>query len=426
MNSQYRVPYLGRPLSGVVRPPGSKSITNRALICAAAADGESRLLRALKSEDTQMMIDGLNQLGVSVFWQGDDLVVRGGIASLPMQSVEVFVGNSGTTIRFLSALAAAIGGSYKFDGIKRMRMRPIEDLADALRQLGVKAACGSNGCPPLELASNGFSSKQCSVRGNLSSQYLSGLLMASVASGDEVRISVVGELVSKPYVDITLGVMRAFGATVINKGYRQFESSEDSSYVAARYVIEPDASAASYFFAVAAVTGGSVTVRGLSKDAKQGDVAFCDCLAEMGCTVIYDQDAITVIGGKLNGIDVDMNAISDTVPTLAVVALFAKGPTTIRNVEHVRHKETDRISDLSSELVKLGATVEERQDGLTIMPGELCEATIDTYNDHRIAMSFAVAGLMINGVVINDPVCCEKTYPEFFSDLEKLINQEQV
>ena len=220
--------------------------------------------------------------------------------------------------------------------------------------------------------------------------------------------------------------MKAFGAAPLNKGYHSFERSKDSKYVATQYAIEPDASAASYFFAVAAVTGGRVTVSGLSADAMQGDVAFCNCLADMGCTVIYDKDAITVIGGTLNGIDVDMNAISDTVPTLAVVALFANGPTNISNVEHVRHKETDRISDLSRELVKLGATVDERQDGLTIHPGELRAASIATYNDHRIAMSFAVAGLMISGVVINDPGCCEKTYPEFFSDLEKLINQDEV
>ena len=425
MNTQYPVRYLGKPLSGVVRPPGSKSITNRALICAAAADGESRLLRALRSEDTQMMIEGLNQLGVSVSWQGDDLVVRGGTDSVPRQSIDVFVGNSGTTIRFLSALAAAIGGSYKFDGIQRMRLRPIEDLADAFRQLGVRASCNATGCPPLELVSNGFSGNHCSVRGNLSSQYLSGLLMASVASGEAVQITVEGELVSKPYVDITLDVMKAFGAAPLNKGYHSFEISKDSKYLATEYAIEPDASAASYFFAVAAITGGRVTVSGLSADAMQGDVAFCNCLADMGCTVIYDKDAITVIGGSLNGIDVDMNAISDTVPTLAVVALFANGPTNISNVEHVRHKETDRISDLSRELVKLGATVDERQDGLTINPGELRAASIATYNDHRIAMSFAVAGLMISGVVINDPGCCEKTYPEFFSDLEKLINQDE-
>ena len=426
MNTQYPVRYIGRPLSGVVRPPGSKSITNRALICAAAADGESRLLRALRSEDTQMMIEGLNQLGVSVSWQGDDLVVRGGTDSVPRQSIDVFVGNSGTTIRFLSALAAAIGGSYKFDGIQRMRLRPIEDLADAFRQLGVRASCTATGCPPLELVSSGFTGNQCSVRGNLSSQYLSGLLMASVASGEAVQITVEGELVSKPYVDITLDVMKAFGAAPLNKGYHSFEISKDSKYLATEYAIEPDASAASYFFAVAAVTGGRVTVSGLSADAMQGDVAFCNCLADMGCTVIYDKDAITVIGGTLNGIDVDMNAISDTVPTLAVVALFANGLTNISNVEHVRHKETDRISDLSRELVKLGATVDERQDGLTIHPGELRAASIATYNDHRIAMSFAVAGLMISGVVINDPGCCEKTYPEFFSDLEKLINQDEV
>ena len=426
MTSPYRVPYLGRQLSGCVQPPGSKSITNRALICAALADGESRLVRALESEDTQLMIDGLNLLGIGVTWEGRDLLVRGSSDLSLIDHKDVFVGNSGTTIRFLSSLAAAIGGSYRFDGIERMRMRPIKDLADAFQQLGVKAICSETGCPPFEVISNGFLGGECFVRGDISSQYLSGLLMAAVAASEGIEVRVQGDLVSKPYVDITLSVMEAFGVPLDKREYRRFEIKKGLGYQATEYNIEPDASAASYFFAVAAVTGGTVTVEGLSKHALQGDVAFCDCLAEMGCTVQYDEACITITGGVLQGVDVDMNAISDTVPTLAVVALFANGPTNIRNVEHVRHKETDRITDLARELRKLGAKVDERQDGLTITPRELCGASVDTYNDHRIAMSFAVAGLMIKDVSINDPMCCEKTYPNFFTDLEKLISDGDV
>lgn len=364
------------------------------------------------------MVDALNQVGMSVCWDGPDLVVQGIIK--PSEQ-NIFVANSGTTIRFLSAMLAAIGGDYKFDGIERMRMRPIKDLADALTQLGVNATCSDSGCPPLEILSRGFTQSRCVVRGDISSQYLSGLLMAAPACERQVEIGVKGKLVSVPYVDITLSVMSAFGVNVSKGDYQSFLVSPSDSYSSCEYAIEPDASAASYFFAAAAVTGGTVTVSGLTRDAMQGDVAFCDCLAKMGCEVEYGSDSITVTGGPLNGIDIDMNAISDTVPTLGVVALFAHGTTNIRNVAHVRHKETDRISDLGTELKKFGAEITERPDGLSINAGDLHGATIDTYNDHRMAMSFAIAGLKIENVIINNPGCCEKTYPEFFTDLERIL-----
>ena len=366
------------------------------------------------------MIEALNLMGMSVTWEGDDLVVQGSIS--PGEH-DIFVANSGTTIRFLSAMLAASGGNYRLDGIERMRARPIKDLVDAFNQLGVNATCAANGCPPLEVHSSGFTKPSCTVRGNISSQYLSGLMMSAPAADRRITIDVEGELVSVPYVDITLAVMSAFGVSVDNDNYRRFTVEADESFSACDYEIEPDASAASYFFAVAAVTGGTVTVSGLTKDAIQGDVAFCECLARMGCKVEYGENSISVTGGPLTGIDVDMNAISDTVPTLGVVALFADGPTNIRNVAHVRHKETDRISDLATELKKLGAEISERQDGLAITPGVLRSADIDTYNDHRMAMSFAIAGLKIDGVAINDPGCCEKTYPKFFDDLEELLDK---
>jgi len=365
------------------------------------------------------MIEALNQLGMSVIWEGDDLIVQGSIA--PGEH-DIFVANSGTTIRFLSAMLAASGGNYRLNGIERMRARPIKDLVDALNQLGVDVTCGDNGCPPLDVRSSGFTEPTCSVRGDISSQYLSGLMMAAPVADHRITINVEGELVSVPYVDITLSVMSAFGVSVGNDNYQSFSVEVDESFSACDYEIEPDASAASYFLAVAAVTGGTVTISGLSNDSIQGDVAFCECLARMGCIVEYGEDSITVTGGPLIGIDVDMNAISDTVPTLGVVALFAEGTTNIRNVAHVRHKETDRISDLARELEKLGANVVERNDGLSITPGVLRSAEIDTYNDHRMAMSFAIAGLKNEGVAINDPRCCEKTYPKFFDDLERLLD----
>jgi 3-phosphoshikimate 1-carboxyvinyltransferase len=258
------------------------------------------------------------------------------------------------------------------------------------------------------------------VAGNISSQFLSGLLLAAPCAAATVDLHVVGDLVSRPYVEMTLAVMTAFGVCCTTEDLSRFIIPADRPYGAGPYAIEPDASAASYFFAAAAVTGGEVTVPGLSHDSLQGDVAFCDCLAQMGCKVQYETDAITVTGRRLHGIEVDMNAISDTVQTLAAVALFAEGPTTITNVGHIRHKETDRLAALATELGKLGATVDQRPDGLRIVPGPLRPAEIDTYDDHRMAMSLAIVGLRSPGVVIRDPGCTAKTYPRFFEDLARL------
>ena len=421
LNEQYNVPFVNRPVSGSIRPPGSKSITNRALICAAAAGDKSVLQNALDSEDTQVMVTALNQLGLDVRWEGPNLLVDGGVERIKEPESEIFVANSGTTIRFLGALLAGVGGNFRLNGIARMEERPIKDLVDALRQLGVDAKCSETGCPPLWFDSHGFHHSNCTIKGDISSQYLSGMLMAAPLASKALSISVDGDLVSVPYIDITLEVMNAFGVSVRCDQYREFMVPATSSYRGTVYDIEPDASAASYFFALAAITRGEITVSGLGKNAIQGDIAFVECLEAMGCEVEYAESSITVIGKPLKGIDVDMNAISDTVPTLGVVALFANGTTNIRNVEHVRHKETDRITDLARELIKLGADVDERTDGLSITPVKMKAAEIETYNDHRMAMSFAVAGTMIDGVTIHDPACCEKTYPKFFDDLVELL-----
>jgi 3-phosphoshikimate 1-carboxyvinyltransferase len=411
------------PLDAVIRPPGSKSITNRALVCAALADGTSVLEGALDSEDTLVMIESLRQLGLSVEHAADAarITITGGAGAMPRTEADLFVANSGTTIRFLTAMLAACHGSFRLDGIQRMRERPIGDLMDALNQLGGQVTSETgNGCPPVRMAASGLAGGRATIRGDMSSQFLSGLLMACPAARSDVELRVEGKLVSQPYVTMTLGVMEAFGVNVSAGDLSRFEIPHGAGYRAARYAIEPDASAASYFWGAAAIAGGRVLVDGLTRDALQGDVAFCDCLASMGCAVEHQQDGIQVTGGPLQGIDVDMKAISDTVQTLAAVALFADGPTTITGVAHIRHKETDRIGDLACELRRVGAKVDELPDGLRITPRPLHGAEIVTYNDHRMAMSLALVGLRTPGIVILDPNCTRKTYPAFFSDLAML------
>lgn len=437
----------GGPVCGSIRPPGSKSLTNRALICAAMADGPSRLTGALASEDTAVMIDALRSIGVNVDVgdAGRTLSVERTTATAAdpansqTASTEIYIANSGTSIRFLTAALSAFGGRYRLHGVDRMHQRPIGDLVDALGGViaGKVVAESPGNCPPVRIDSRGWSGHAIEVAGSVSSQFLSGLMMAAPIAGSRndnsqpTRIGVVGELVSRPYVDMTAEVMRAFGAGVdvvpgdASRGESLAVLVAAKPYRGRDYAIEPDASAASYFWATAAITGGSITVEGLTKQAMQGDVGFCEVLHQMGCEVHDRGDGITVVGRPLKGVDVDMNMISDTVQTLAVVALFAEGPTRVRGVAHNRFKETDRIGDLACELRKLGATVEEHDDGLTICaePDSLHGATLETYHDHRMAMSLALAGLRIPGVRILDPACTSKTYPEFFADLERLIGR---
>ena len=412
------------PIHGSIRPPGSKSITNRALMCAALAGGESLLRGALVSEDTHVMIDSLKRLGIDVDLRdgGTTLHVAGCCGKIPQAEAELFVANSGTTIRFLTALVTLGKGTYRLDGIERMRQRPIGDLLDALNQLGASAHSETNNnCPPVLVKAKGLNGGVAKVRGDISSQYLSGLLMATPYAKENVEILVDGDLVSRPYVAMTLAVMKSFGVQVDDEDLNRFTINAPQAYTGCNYAIEPDASAASYFWAAAAITQGEVRVEGLSRDALQGDVAFCDCLQQMGCHVDYQDNAVIVTGRSLQGINVNMNAISDTVQSLAAVAIYADGPTTITGVAHNRHKETDRIGDLACELRKFGAVVEELDDGLKITPpAQLSAAQIETYNDHRMAMSLALVGLGTPGVVINNPECTQKTYPHYFDDLARL------
>lgn len=410
------------PVRGVVRPPGSKSITNRAVVCAALADGSSVLHGVLDSDDTRVMFTALEQLGVAIAWDREAAVMRivGSGGRLRPGPLELYAENSGTTLRFLAAVVALGQGLYRLDGNARMRQRPIAGLIDALGRLGVSIHAESDtGCPPIRIDAVGIPGGRTLVAGDVSSQFLSGLLLAAPYAANVVDVQVSTELVSSPYVAMTESVMEAFGVRVKSDSGGHYRVLP-AKYHGRDYSIEPDASAATYFWGAAAVTGGEVTVDGLSRASLQGDTAFVDCLAGMGCEVQESQSGLLVRGGTLRGIDVDLRDLSDTVPTLAVVALFADGPTTIRGVSHVRHKESDRLGDLARELRRLGANVEEHSDGLTITPGTLRGSRLATYDDHRLAMAFALVGLRVPGVEIENPECTAKTYPRFFEALERM------
>ena len=417
---------LARPPRAMIGLPGSKSITNRAMVLASLNSRQTpcSLTGVLHSEDTEVMVEALGRLGYAVQPHWSQARIEIGLNRsgrlVPAREADLFVANSGTSMRFLTALAALGEGCYRLDGIARMRERPIQDLLTALAALGVRAECESpNGCPPVILHANGMTGGNVVIRGDLSSQFLSGLLLAAPWMQQPLRVQVQGRLVSIPYVNMTLAMLRQWGiearATGLDTGSNVCIEVELARTAGAdHYHVEPDASAASYFLAAAAITGGEVGVTGLSLHASmQGDVAFAQCLIDMGCALVSPAP-LTIRGGPLKGIDVDMNAISDCVMTLAAVACLAEGPTTIRNIAHIRHKETDRIHALAIELRRLGAGVEEWADSLKITPAPLRPAAVDTYNDHRMAMSLALLGLRTPGITVKDPGCVRKTYPGFF------------
>jgi 3-phosphoshikimate 1-carboxyvinyltransferase len=428
---------LERPARAIIDVPPSKSITNRALVLAALASRSQACTIdwVLESEDTEVMLAALRDLGFpvkvrrqTVLGCSDRFVHIGTTpqeAIIPASAADLFVGNSGTTMRFLTALVSLGHGRYRLDGVPRMRERPIEDLLDALRQLGVEASSElGNGCPPVLVHGKGLDGGRVRIKGDVSSQFLSGVLLVAPPARGDVVIEVDGPLVSLPYIQMTVALMRQFGARLEVEEWKRFSIPGRQTYSLSRFAVEPDASSASYFFGAAALAGGEVSIRGLKAGSLQGDVGFVDKLEAMGCLVFREERGITVRGGPLRGIDVDMNAISDCVMTLAAVACFAEGPTTIRNVAHIRHKETDRLSALAAELRRVGAEVGEFPDGLRITPRPLHGAVVETYNDHRMAMSLALIGLRVPGVVIRNPGCVAKTYPRFFHDLERLREKE--
>jgi len=424
---------LRRPPSATVRVPGSKSITNRALVLAAqlSKGTDAEIHGALRCEDTDVMIECLRKLGhyVQTNWSlAKPLVVvnsgdHSDILGFNVQEADLYTANSGTTMRFLTAMVSRGCGRFRLDGTPRMRERPIEDLLLALQQLGVNAYSENrNGRPPVVVEANGLKGGSVRIKGNTSSQFLSALLMVAPEAGADVEIEVDGMLVSWPYVEMTVQLMHEAGyaVEVVTEPVFRFHIPRQHCYGMPPVSVEPDASAASYFLAAAAISGGNVCVAGLGLESIQGDLRFVELLEQMGCRLLPNPFGLDLEGGPLRGIDADMNDISDTVMTLAAVACFAEGPTTIRNVAHIRHKETDRLAALAAELRRVGAGVDEFADGLTITPRPLHGAEIETYNDHRMAMSMALIGLKVPGVVIKDPGCVAKTYPGFFADLEKL------
>jgi 3-phosphoshikimate 1-carboxyvinyltransferase len=412
-----------RPLSqcdGVVTIPGSKSYTHRALILSSLADGESILIHALRCEDTERTAQALLKFGVEIFWESDAVRILGRGGKFKAAEDRIDVGNSGTSMRFLTALAALNNGITLLDGSERMRKRPIGELLSGLGELGVRAySQKGNDYPPVIVESQGLKGGTVKIKGEESSQFLSGLLMVAPYAQRDVSIEVTGSLASEPYVDITLDVMSAFGVGIRNQGYRSFFIKAGQRYLPQKYRIEGDASNASYFFSAAAVCRGKVKVKNLNPATIQGDIGFLDILERMGCGVTRGSDWIEVLGGELHGIEIDMNEMPDLVPTLAVTAAFARGKTVIRNIGHLRFKESDRIHALAAELGKMGIRVNEGEDGLEVEGGKPQGAEIETYDDHRMAMSFAIAGLGAPGVKIKGERCVDKSFPEFWEELQK-------
>ncbi|MBM4305961.1 MAG: 3-phosphoshikimate 1-carboxyvinyltransferase [Deltaproteobacteria bacterium] len=401
--------------------PGSKSYTHRTLIVSALAEGESILINALRSEDTNHTIHGLKKFGVRIYWKGDRLHVQGKGGKLAASEERLFVGNSGTSMRFLTALAALKNGRTLLDGSERMRGRPIEDLLGGLRALGIRSySKEGNGCPPVVVESQGLKGGTTKIRGEESSQFLSALLMVAPYASRDVTVELMGNLASKPYVDITRQVISAFGVEVQGEGYHSFFVRSGQRYLPQVYRIEGDASHASYFLSAAAITRGKVRVENLNSTSIQGDTGFVNILEKMGCNVIRGDSWAEVHGKELQRIEVDMNAMPDLVPTLAVTAAFARGMTVIRNIGHLRLKESDRIRALARELRKMGIQVEEGKDWLKIEGGKTHGAEIETYNDHRLAMSFAIAGLVTPGVKIKGEECVNKSFPDFWKTFERL------
>jgi 3-phosphoshikimate 1-carboxyvinyltransferase len=417
-----------RRAAGTVRLPGSKSISNRALLLAALARGDTRLVGLLDADDTRVMRDALARLGVDCARDGDDLRVRGLGGAPRVREAELFLGNAGTAFRPLTAVLALAGGHYRLAGVARMHERPIGDLVDALRQLGARIDyLGNEGFPPLAIhpghPANPQADAPVRVRGAVSSQFLTALLMALPLRGTPQRVEVAGELISKPYVEITLRLMARFGIRVERSDWRSFRVPAGPYRSPGTLHVEGDASAASYFLAAGAIGGGPVRVEGVGRDSIQGDTAFTEVLEKMGAQLRSGPDWIEVRGqAPLAPIDLDLNHIPDAAMTAAVAALFARGPSTIRNIASWRVKETDRIAAMATELRKFGAQVEERADGLRITPpAKLRPATVDSYDDHRMAMSLALATLGGVAVRINDPDCVAKTFPGYFDALAAIV-----
>ena len=415
-----------RQVTGEVTLPGSKSLSNRALLLSALAEGTTRLKNLLRSDDTERMLAALRQLGtgieLSADWQSVKVLGNAGIFNTP-DVPDFFLGNAGTAIRPLTAVLSLIPGDFTIDGDQYMRERPIEHLVDALLTLGAQVSYPAKvGCPPILLKGGLVNGGNVSIRGDISSQYLTALLMALPLAAKDSKITIQGEQVSKPYLDITLGMLKKFGVTASHENYQIFNIPGNQAYRSpGSFLIEGDASSASYFFGAAAIGRGPVRVHGLGKHSVQGDYQFLDIIESMGATVNRAESWTDVTGGELQGVDVDLNHIPDAAMTIAAMALFAQGKTVIRNIYNWRVKETDRMHAMAEGLTRLGATVQTTADSITIdPPSEIRTATIDTYGDHRVAMSFSLAALGNAPVTINDPECTRKTFPDYFDVFQSI------
>lgn len=411
-----------RPLSHLhttVTVPGSKSITHRAIIAASLAAGESILQNYLECEDTLHTISALRELGVSSSREGKTLKVKGTGGRFRRAGIrkEIYVGNSGTSLRLLSTVFALSRGEFLLTGAPRLLKRPIGPLVTALRQVGVEAKCvNHDGCPPVLIKAAGICGGKLCIPGDQSSQFISSLLLSGPYSENDIEVKVIGKLVSAPYVDITIAVMEHFGITVDRESYRYFRIPSQQQYQSRKLTIQGDVSTASYFWAAAAVTGGTVTTVNIDPyTTTQGDIRFLEILERMGCSVERNSGRIVVRGGILFGVEADMGSMPDMVPTLAAIAPFALGKTSIQNVRHVRFKESDRLNTIRHEWGRLGSQVEETEEGLIIHgEAELSGAIMDPHNDHRLAMSLAVIGLRVPGIIIKNESCVNKSFPQFW------------
>lgn len=413
-------------INGVINLPGSKSVSNRALLLAALAKGTTTLTNLLDSDDIRHMLNALSKLGVSFTLSEckTKCEVEGlGHAFSVAGLTELFLGNAGTAMRPLAAALCLGHGEYVLTGEPRMKERPIGHLVDALRQAGAQIDYLENqDFPPLKITGSGLKGGNVSIDGSISSQFLTAFLMSAPLAKGEVTIDIIGELVSKPYIDITLHIMAQFGVTVVNNDYKQFIIQPGQQYVSpGEFLVEGDASSASYFLAAAAIRGGEVKVTGIGKNSIQGDIQFADALEKMGSEIEWGEDYVIARKGKLTAVDLDFNHIPDAAMTIATTALFAEGTTVIRNVYNWRVKETDRLAAMATELRKVGAIVEEGHDYIRVTPPKkLVHAAIDTYDDHRMAMCFSLVALSDTSVTINDPKCTSKTFPDYFERLKGL------
>jgi 3-phosphoshikimate 1-carboxyvinyltransferase len=401
--------------------PGSKSYTHRLLIASALSDGVCGLRNCLRSEDTILTLEALRKMGVRIDDARAEITVYGTKGALDACNEPIFLGNSGTSMRLLTGVAALGRGEYILTGSSRMCERPIGDLLDGLKNLGVTAgSLNKNGCPPVLINGGKIKGGSIGLKCGLSSQFLSSILLIAPYTGNGVEIKVVEGPVSKPYIDMTVDIMAKFGIHVKRSGYEKYFVEGGGCYRAGSHTVEPDCSQAGYFWAVAAVTGSVIKVKDITKDSRQGDLRITELLGRMGCEISFESDGISVRGGSLACIEADMSDMPDMVPTIAVVASFAKGTTLIKNVGHLKAKESDRLSAVVNELSKTGIDAECSETDLMIKGGTPHGAVIDTYNDHRIAMSFAVAGLRTPGIFIKDEKCVEKSFPDFWNVLDTL------